>query len=96
MKPAKLEFLLGLFIFCLQTTPLLGGVAKLLQWICGELKDPCIMDMDIGSCFDIHFRFFYNKTSKFCEGFFFSGCNGNLNNFNLKIECEVACIPEYK
>ncbi|XP_008561623.1 PREDICTED: kunitz-type protease inhibitor 4 [Galeopterus variegatus] len=96
MKPTKLGFLLGLFIFCSLTTPLLGGVTRLLEKICGDLKDPCIMDMNVGSCFEVHFRYFYNKTSKACESFVYSGCDGNLNNYQLKIECEVACVEEYK
>ncbi|KAF0886652.1 SPIT4 inhibitor, partial [Crocuta crocuta] len=54
--------------------------------------DPCKMEMNPGSCFEIHLRYFYNKTSKRCESFVFSGCNGNLNNFKLKIECDVACL----
>ncbi|XP_027479696.1 kunitz-type protease inhibitor 4 [Zalophus californianus] len=96
MKSAELGFLLGLFIFLLLTTPLMGGVVKLAEMICGDLKDPCKMDMDAGSCFEIHFRYFYNQTSKRCESFVFSGCNGNLNNYKLKIECNIACVEEYK
>uniref|UniRef100_A0A8C2VCM1 Serine peptidase inhibitor, Kunitz type 4 n=1 Tax=Chinchilla lanigera TaxID=34839 RepID=A0A8C2VCM1_CHILA len=96
MKTAHLGFLLGLFIFCLQTSPLLGGVARVTNRLCGHLTDRCVLDMNIGACFEIHFRYFYNKTSKACESFFYSGCAGNLNNFMLKIDCEVACRPEYK
>ncbi|XP_023576448.1 kunitz-type protease inhibitor 4-like [Octodon degus] len=96
MRTAKLGFLLGLFIFCLQTASLLGGVAKVAEYFCGHVKDPCVMGIDIGRCYEIHFRYFYNTTSKQCESFFYSGCAGNLNNFKLKIECQVACIPEYE
>uniref|UniRef100_A0ABI8A463 BPTI/Kunitz inhibitor domain-containing protein n=1 Tax=Felis catus TaxID=9685 RepID=A0ABI8A463_FELCA len=95
MKPAELGFLLGLFIFFLLTTPLMGGVARLAEMICGDLKDPCKMDMNPGSCFEIHFRF-YNQTSKRCESFIFTGCNGNLNNYKLKLECDIACVEEYR
>ncbi|XP_029775065.1 kunitz-type protease inhibitor 4 [Suricata suricatta] len=96
MKPAELGFLLGLFIFFLLTTPLMGGVARVAERICGDLKDPCKMEMNPGSCFEIHFRYFYNRTSKRCESFVFSGCNGNLNNYKLKIECDIACVEEYR
>ncbi|XP_077015545.1 kunitz-type protease inhibitor 4 [Tamandua tetradactyla] len=96
MKPAKLGFLLGLFIFSLLTGPLMGGVDKVTEMVCGKLKDPCEMDMDIGSCYEIHFRYFYNKTSKKCQSFFFTGCDGNLNNFKLKIECQITCVEDYK
>uniref|UniRef100_A0A8C3WMG7 Serine peptidase inhibitor, Kunitz type 4 n=1 Tax=Catagonus wagneri TaxID=51154 RepID=A0A8C3WMG7_9CETA len=92
MKSAELGFLLGLFIFFLLATPLMGGVARLSEMICGPLKDPCNMDINYGSCFEIHFRFFFNKTSRTCESFLYSGCDGNLNNYKLKIECQVACM----
>ncbi|XP_031543832.2 kunitz-type protease inhibitor 4 [Vicugna pacos] len=96
MKSPELGVLLGLFVFFVLTTPLMGGVSKLADMICGALKDPCILDIKYGSCFEIHFRFFYNKTSKRCEYFIYSGCDGNLNNYKLKIECQVACDKTYK
>uniref|UniRef100_G3T1R3 BPTI/Kunitz inhibitor domain-containing protein n=1 Tax=Loxodonta africana TaxID=9785 RepID=G3T1R3_LOXAF len=96
MKPAKLRFLLGLFIFSWLIVPLMGGINKINKMTCGELTDPCLMGMNSGSCFEIHFRYFYNKTSRRCESFYYSGCDGNLNNYKLKIECEVACVKEYK
>uniref|UniRef100_A0A8D1KQC4 BPTI/Kunitz inhibitor domain-containing protein n=2 Tax=Sus scrofa TaxID=9823 RepID=A0A8D1KQC4_PIG len=92
MKSAELGYLLGLFIFFLLTTPLMGGVSKLSQMICGPLQDPCNMDVKYGSCFEIHFRFFFNKTSRTCEYFIYSGCDGNLNNYKLRIECQLACM----
>ncbi|XP_061065782.1 kunitz-type protease inhibitor 4 [Eubalaena glacialis] len=96
MKSTELGFLLGFFAFFLLTTPLMGGVTRISEKICGKLKDPCIMDYQFGSCFEIHLRYFYNKTSKRCESFVYSGCDGNLNNYKLKIECQVACDEEYK
>ncbi|ELW61655.1 kunitz-type protease inhibitor 4 [Tupaia chinensis] len=97
MKPAeKLGLLLGFFILCSLITPLLGGVARLTEMICAELKDPCKMDMEPGSCYEIQFRYFYNTTSKLCQSFFYTGCNGNMNNFVLKIDCQVACEEAYK
>uniref|UniRef100_A0A8C5YZK9 BPTI/Kunitz inhibitor domain-containing protein n=1 Tax=Marmota marmota marmota TaxID=9994 RepID=A0A8C5YZK9_MARMA len=32
--------------------------------------------------------YFYNQTSKKCEYFYYSGCNGNLNNFVIKLDCQ--------
>ncbi|XP_045689661.1 kunitz-type protease inhibitor 4 [Phyllostomus hastatus] len=96
MKPAELRFLLGLLIFFLQTMPLMGGVERVSQRMCEDLKDPCRMEVDIGSCFEIHFRYFYNYTSKQCQSFIFTGCDGNLNNYKLKIECQIMCEEEFK
>ncbi|XP_059560915.1 kunitz-type protease inhibitor 4 [Myotis daubentonii] len=96
MKPAELRFLLELFIFILLATPFMGGVVRLTEQICGDLKDPCLMDLNSGSCYEVHFRYFYNYTSKRCQSFVFSGCDGNRNNYNLKLECQIACEEEYK
>ncbi|XP_051700891.1 kunitz-type protease inhibitor 4-like [Oryctolagus cuniculus] len=96
MKLAAQECLLGIFIFCSLTAPSLGGIKAILESICGELKDPCRLDVQHGSCYEMHFRYFYNRTSKRCEFFVYSGCDGNLNNFQLKIECDLACVEEYK
>ncbi|XP_008159427.2 kunitz-type protease inhibitor 4 [Eptesicus fuscus] len=96
MKPAELRFLLELFLFALLATPIMGGVAKLTKQICGDFKDPCNMDPKHGSCYEVHFRYFYNKTSQRCQSFIFTGCDGNINNYQLKIDCQVACEEEYR
>uniref|UniRef100_A0A9L0JM52 Serine peptidase inhibitor, Kunitz type 4 n=2 Tax=Equus asinus TaxID=9793 RepID=A0A9L0JM52_EQUAS len=96
MKTAELRFLLGLFILFLLTTQLMGGVTRLTEMICGELKDPCQMDLKLGSCYEVHFRYFYNKTSKRCESFVYTGCDGNLNNYKLIIDCNIACVEAYQ
>ncbi|XP_055451906.1 kunitz-type protease inhibitor 4-like [Psammomys obesus] len=96
MMPAKLGFLLRFFTFCLSTAPVLSGVARLSESMCRDLKDPCGLEQDPGSCYEIHFRFFYNRSSKLCESFIYSGCNGNLNNFQLKIECDIQCNENYR
>uniref|UniRef100_A0A452ERE8 BPTI/Kunitz inhibitor domain-containing protein n=1 Tax=Capra hircus TaxID=9925 RepID=A0A452ERE8_CAPHI len=96
MKLIKLGVLLGLFTFSLLTTPLMGGVAKVTDMICERLKDPCTMPLKYGSCYNIHFRYFYNFTSGFCESFVYSGCDGNLNNYELQIECQLACEKKGK
>ncbi|XP_036900613.1 kunitz-type protease inhibitor 4 [Sturnira hondurensis] len=96
MKPAELRSLLGLLIFFLQTMPSMGGVDRISKRICTDLRDPCKMDLDVGSCYEVHFRYFYNKTSRRCQSFVFSGCDGNLNNYKLKIECQVECEEAYR
>ncbi|XDA82727.1 hypothetical protein R6Z07F_012640 [Ovis aries] len=96
MKLIELGVLLGLFTFSLLTTPLMGGMAKVTDMICERLKDPCKMPLKYGSCYNIHFRYFYNMTSGFCESFVYSGCDGNLNNYELQIECQLACEKENK
>ncbi|XP_052579690.1 kunitz-type protease inhibitor 4 [Peromyscus californicus insignis] len=96
MKPAKLGVLLAFFIFCSLTTPGLSGIAKLMKLLCDEYRDICTMDMDPGHCYEPQFKFFYNRTAKECQSFIFNGCDGNLNNFNLKLECDIACNEDYR
>ncbi|XP_028625342.1 kunitz-type protease inhibitor 4-like [Grammomys surdaster] len=96
MKPAKLGSLLGFSLFCLLSPPVLSGVERLAEHLCKEYNDPCVLKVDPGSCYEVHFRFFYNQTAKDCQVFLYGGCNGNLNNFKLKIECQVACHEIYK
>ena len=61
-----------------------------------SLAESCNMDVDPGSCYEVHFRFFYNRTAGECQSFVFTGCNGNLNNYRLKIECDIECNEEYR
>nr|KAF6359118.1 serine peptidase inhibitor, Kunitz type 4 [Pipistrellus kuhlii] len=96
MKPAELRFLLKLFLFALLATPVMGGVKSISKMLCGEYGEPCGMDPSPGSCYEIYFRYFYNKTAERCQSFIFTGCDGNLNNYQLKIDCQVACEKEYK
>uniref|UniRef100_A0A8C6CQC9 Serine peptidase inhibitor, Kunitz type 4 n=1 Tax=Moschus moschiferus TaxID=68415 RepID=A0A8C6CQC9_MOSMO len=91
MKLIELGFLLGLFTFSLLTTPLMGGMNRITEMICEKAKDPCMMPLNFGSCYNIVFRYFYNITSGLCESFVYTGCDGNLNNYKLKIECQLAC-----
>lgn len=58
--------------------------------------DPCKLDMKTGNCYEVHFRYFYNRSSETCQSFLFTGCDGNLNNYKLKIECQVACDKTFK
>nr|XP_005897636.1 PREDICTED: kunitz-type protease inhibitor 4 [Bos mutus] len=94
MKLIELGFLLGLFTSLL-TTPLMGGMTQITDMICKKFKDRCKMPLNFGSCYDIQFRYFYNITSGLCESFVYTGCDGNLNNYRLKIECQMTCEKKY-
>ncbi|XP_021050685.1 kunitz-type protease inhibitor 4 [Mus pahari] len=96
MKPAKLEFLLGFSLLCSLSPPVLSGVERVVNHLCKDYNDPCSLEVDPGSCYEVHFRFFYNQTAKQCQIFLFTGCNGNLNNFKLKIDCDVTCHELYQ
>merc|ERR1719492_520560 len=53
--------------------------------------DPCLMDKLVGRCRAALRRFYFDKTSGTCKGFFYGGCGGNANNFASKVECEAKC-----
>ena len=38
-------------------------------------------------------RFFFSPRAGHCQHFTFTGCQGNLNNFNTAEACEKACSP---
>ncbi|XP_051830497.1 kunitz-type protease inhibitor 3-like isoform X2 [Antechinus flavipes] len=43
--------------------------------------DLCKFPLKVGSCATPQERWFYDWTVKKCKKFFYSGCDGNLNNF---------------
>ncbi|KAL6034136.1 hypothetical protein STEG23_035436 [Scotinomys teguina] len=73
-----------------------NGRLNLLNRNVNCIMNVCSMDMDPGNCYEVQFKFFYNRTAKECQSFVFNGCDGNLNNFNLKIECDVTCNEVYR
>lgn len=56
-----------------------------------QAGDFCTLPVDAGSCVESLRRFFFNATSWKCEPFIFRGCQGNLNRFITKEECEHNC-----
>ncbi|GFT08121.1 hypothetical protein NPIL_166491, partial [Nephila pilipes] len=65
--------------------------------VCGKNQIPtpgsvCELEKVVGPCKARFPRFFYNKSTKRCEKFFYGGCRGNENNFKTKQKCEVACL----
>ena len=43
-----------------------------------------------GPCKSNWTRYFYNASTNKCEKFNFGGCDGNENNFHIKMACEVT------
>ena len=56
-----------------------------------ENADPCELEKAIGTCRASFTKFYYDKKSKSCKEFIYSGCNGNSNRFDSQQECEVKC-----
>ncbi len=36
-------------------------------------------------------RYFYNTSTNACERFVYGGCDGNENNFHVRLACEAIC-----
>ncbi|UYV68289.1 hypothetical protein LAZ67_5003708 [Cordylochernes scorpioides] len=49
--------------------------------------------LEKGTCRGHFQRYFYNKKSKRCQSFTYTGCRGNTNNFFTMAECHKACMP---
>ena len=51
----------------------------------------CDLLSERGPCHGSWPRYFYNSETDRCEKFFYGGCNGNENNFHVKMACEAIC-----
>ncbi|VDM82325.1 unnamed protein product [Strongylus vulgaris] len=54
------------------------------QSICTQPKQP-------GDCTSAVRRYWYNSASRHCEMFYYTGCQGNDNNFNTLVLCQQTC-----
>ncbi|XP_045487363.1 boophilin-G2-like [Pieris rapae] len=51
----------------------------------------CLLQPRKGNCVQNIQRFYYNRQLEKCLTFVYSGCNGNENNFETKLDCELRC-----
>lgn len=61
-----------------------------------DLKDDCKLSPEAGPCRSIIPRYYYDTETGSCQGFDYSGCGGNGNNFATKESCLSHCdkIPK--
>ncbi|XP_042318306.1 papilin-like [Sceloporus undulatus] len=60
-----------------------------------KYRDVCKLPMDPGGCDSHKITYYYNYTSKTCEGFTYKGCKGNENRFRTIEQCRSTCFyPE--
>ncbi|XP_057655869.1 papilin isoform X2 [Diorhabda carinulata] len=60
----------------------------------GKRKDLCSLPKSEGNCTDILATWYYDTSRKNCAPFYYSGCYGNLNNFETREACQSNCPPE--
>uniref|UniRef100_A0A3P8ZNI2 Protein AMBP n=1 Tax=Esox lucius TaxID=8010 RepID=A0A3P8ZNI2_ESOLU len=56
--------------------------------------ESCKASPDVGPCFGMVQRYFYNSTSMSCQLFSYGGCSGNQNNFVTERDCLQSCRTE--
>ncbi|XP_058474410.1 tissue factor pathway inhibitor 2 [Solea solea] len=56
----------------------------------------CLDPLDKGSCSASIPRYYYNKATKKCEEFVYSGCGGSSNNFVSRQSCANTCVKGRK
>jgi len=56
-----------------------------------QKQNICLQPRETGSCYNFVQRFYYDKDDKGCHKFYYSGCNGNGNNFATFEECTQRC-----
>ncbi|XP_076005823.1 tissue factor pathway inhibitor 2 [Genypterus blacodes] len=52
----------------------------------------CLDPLDKGKCSATIPRYYYNKATKMCEEFIYSGCGGSSNNFVSRQSCMDVCV----
>ncbi|CAI8020086.1 Kunitz-type U19-barytoxin-Tl1a [Geodia barretti] len=67
------------------------GVAVCTRRAC---LDPCVLPASPGTCEDRQNRYFFDRDSRFCQKFVYSGCGGNANRFSSVYNCLHACDSE--
>jgi hypothetical protein len=58
------------------------------------MLDHCSLPRAQGNCTGREPRWYYDIPEKQCLPFYYSGCNGNNNNFNSREACEADCPKE--
>ena len=57
----------------------------------------CSLPKVVGQCLEneagpkAFAKWYFDRTNKVCQPFYFSGCGGNENNFGTREECETTC-----
>ncbi|CAG0880940.1 unnamed protein product [Darwinula stevensoni] len=57
-------------------------------------RETCRLPMVVGRCKGRKIRYYYDATTGMCQQFYYSGCDGNANNFENIQECRTACIQD--
>ncbi|XP_026818119.1 papilin isoform X3 [Rhopalosiphum maidis] len=56
-------------------------------------SDVCLIPLDPGPCLQTIDMWYFKTSTRRCESFAYSGCEGNANKFQSVEECERICYP---
>ncbi|XP_011062335.1 PREDICTED: papilin [Acromyrmex echinatior] len=60
----------------------------------GRRKDICTLPRAEGTCVEKQSRWYFDQSENRCMPFYYTGCNGNKNNFESRDACESDCPPK--
>ncbi|EHB05296.1 WAP four-disulfide core domain protein 8, partial [Heterocephalus glaber] len=55
-------------------------------------EEPCMLPLKTGNCQENLNRWYFDFKQYQCKPFIYSGCQGNVNNFLDRYECQDACM----
>lgn len=66
-----------------------------INWLNGGGKDKCKEPKQVGKCGEKLARWAFSSSDNKCMPFYYTGCEGNTNNYRTEEECQTSC-PEEK
>ena len=55
------------------------------------IPENCQLPRIVGPCTDYQVRYYYDEPDSMCKPFSYSGCEGNVNNFQSLATCQDQC-----
>lgn len=71
-------------------------IEKHVKFILTITLDYCSLPRVQGNCTEKQPRWYYDTPQRRCMPFYYTGCNGNRNNFISKEACETDCPREVR
>ncbi|XP_037310495.2 collagen alpha-6(VI) chain-like [Pungitius pungitius] len=59
-----------------------------------EPNDICFLSKDPGTCSNYTMMWFFDSEQRRCSRFWYSGCGGNKNRFEMLKDCESLCLTK--
>ncbi|KAH9285071.1 Papilin [Echinococcus granulosus] len=67
------------------------GAAQTRVPFSNQVPDKCFLPLITGTCGNAQTRFGFYPPTQRCEEYSYSGCGGNENNFETRLDCETVC-----